>query len=221
MKVLIATSHRLLSEGISCLLSNSDDIEVGGLYRTAEELLAQTAVPSPDAIIMMGKLPDCDGAELIAQVKQTYSAAAILVVSPATGGDFVWALDAGAAGYIGPECSASDFVKAVRRVISGEAVVSGVDRRSMETEPQVTEDPKIAAAMISLTPREKEVLNLLSHGLSNRQIAKDLFLSEHTIRTHVQNLRSKLNVRSKFQAAVLAMQVAPGHQTQSLSQFRL
>lgn len=221
MKVLIATSHRLLSEGISCLLSSANGIEVGGLFRTAEELLTQTDIPKPDAIIMMGKLPDGSGAELIARVKQVYGPAAILVVSPAAGGDFVWALDAGAAGYIGPECSAPDFVKAVRRVVSGEAVVSGVDRRTLEPSPEANEDPKIAAAMVSLTPREKEVLNLLSHGLSNRQIANDLFLSEHTIRTHVQNLRSKLNVRSKFQAAVLAMQVAPGQQAQSHHQFRL
>lgn len=221
MKVLIATAHRLLSEGIACLLASSHDVEVVGLYKTVTELLAETGTPQPDAIIMTAKFPDGGGAELIAQVKEAYGSAAILVVSPEAGGDFVWALEAGAAGYIGPECSASEFVSAVRRVVSGEAVVSGVDRRSRETSPQATEDPKVAAAMVTLTPREREVLSLLSHGLSNRQIAKDLFLSEHTIRTHVQNLRSKLNVRSKFQAAVLAMQVAPGHQVHARNQFRL
>lgn len=221
VKVLIATAHRLLSEGVACLLASSHDIEVVGLHKTVAELLAQTDTLQPDAIIMTGKFPDGGGSELIAQVKQTYGSTAILVVSPAAEEDFVWALDAGAAGYIGPECSAREFVDAVRRVVSGEAVVTGVDRRSMATTPVATEsDHKVAAAMVTLTPREKEVLSLLSHGLSNRQIAKDLFLSEHTIRTHVQNLRSKLNVRSKFQAAVLAMQVAPS-QLHSRNQFRL
>lgn len=202
MKIVMGDPDRLMADALSCILSTQKDIEVVAKSRTAEATLAETGRLQPDMVIVSARFKEA--AELIKKTKESYPGAAVLVVGGAA--DWEWAIDAGAAGYIGTESSGSQLVETVRKVQEGEFVVCGVSRSERSAHAAAEAAPATNPGLETLTTREREVLTLLSRGFSNREIAGHLYLSEHTIRTHVQNLRSKLNVRSKFQAAVLAMQ---------------
>lgn len=210
MRVLVASAHRLVGDALACVLTSEEDVEVVGVCHSGEGTLEEARRLRPDVIVMSAAFPDRGGAELIEEVRAV-SEAGVLVMSNGSAEEFVWALNAGASGYLGPGCRSTELVEMVRKVRDGQVVVGGVERSaafSGNGDGRGEPDPKRTAVLSTLTPREREVLSLLSRGFSNRRIAECLYVSEHTIRTHVQNLRSKLNVRSKFEAAVLAMHAA-------------
>lgn len=202
MKVLIAYPNRLVGEGMSCLLSSVSEVSITTSF-DAETTVTEAQAYQPDVIALSSYFLNEDG--YFKRLRQSWQDANVLVISARPSRDeFLFTMQAGVSGYISLDSTGAQFVEAVKKVAAGEVVLYGVEGR-----PSIDEgDPERelqAQRLSNLTPREKEILDLLSHGFSNRQIAENLFVSEHTVRTHVQNLRSKLNVRSKFQAAMLLM----------------
>lgn len=206
MKVLLAYPNKLVGDGMNCLLSSAVGVESITVCYDAEGAIVQAETYEPDVIAISSALFAEDKDSYFRQLRQACPGANILVISPSPSrAEFLWTMESGVSGYISLDLTGTQFVEAVTKVAAGEVVLSGVDHKATIEESDPERDQQ-ARRLSNLTPREKEILALLSHGFSNRQIAEDLFVSEHTVRTHVQNLRSKLNVRSKFQAAMLLMQ---------------
>lgn len=214
MRVLVAHPQELMADALACLLScEGREMEVVARCVSGGETVEKASRLRPEVVVMAPAFSDMEGAEVIRAVRERDSGSAVLVVATAASGEFLWLLEAGATGYMSLECSPEQFIETVGKVAKGEIAVCGVDRNATGSpNGRQKVDAERLAALVQLTPREREVLEQLSRGFSNRQIAENLFVSEHTVRTHVQNLRSKLNVRSKFQAAMLVMQAGQAAQ---------
>lgn len=225
MKVLVAHPQRLTGQALTAALSEGSQNEVVQVICQPDTLIdSVVAIGGEVLVLSAGYGPDLVKGGIEAFGATSVDSSSLILSHGNISEEIGWALQAGGSGYVSLECTTEQLQEAIRKAASGELVVFGVDRRRLEpvqaAEPLDAAQISGAAAMGSLTPREREVLSLLSKGFSNRQIADDLYLSEHTVRTHVQNLRSKLNVRSKFQAAVLAMQVTQARSPVSAS-FKL
>lgn len=210
MRVLIAHPYKLLADALSCLLSSQDDVEIVGICADASRLPEEVGRLRPDAVVLFAGFLDPGEEGLIRAVREASESSGVVVVSNgAAGKESVWVFEAGASGCLGLDCSGTQFIDALRRVAAGEVVLLGVDRKPAgngSPNGLTPNDRQASSRFKNLTSREREVLALLSRGFSNREIAESLFVSQHTVRTHVQNLRAKLDVRSKFQAAMLVMQ---------------
>jgi two-component system NarL family response regulator len=201
-RVLVAHQHALLADALATMLAGAPDVDVVGVARGATHALEASRLARPD-VVVAGSVPGLELSEVVA------SGAAVLVVAdePSTA-DVLRAMDAGVTGYLTMTCSAQQLADAVWRVAAGEVVVLGVEGRAQAPRP-IAVPIAADAALVDLTPREREILTRICAGRSNREIAKELFISQHTVRTHVQNIRSKLKVGSKLEAALMAVRVAP------------
>ena len=206
MKVLVAHPHRLVGGGLACILAAQGKYEVISICTTTEDAAAKAAENSPAIVVTSGLFIETGSDSYVTSLKDAAPSTGIIVVSsPPSSEDLSRLLALGISGYVSIDSSTAQLIDAVRRVSAGEIVLSGIERKAMTATSEASAGQSRKVPVEKLTPREREVLQLLSQGFSNRQIAEDLYLSEHTVRTHVQNLRSKLNVRSKFEAAMISM----------------
>lgn len=199
IRVLVAHRHALIADALSTMLSGAPGIQIVGVARTGAQIADALTASRPD-VIVAGSLPDVHAAELVRD-----GVTVLMVAEEPSSDDMFRAMDAGVTGYLTMTCSAPQLADAVARVAAGEVVVLGVDGRGLLPRKAPVAVPA-DAALIDLTPREREILKGICAGRSNREIAKDLFISQHTVRTHVQNIRSKLKVGSKLEAALMAVQ---------------
>lgn len=206
MRIVLANPDRLIADALACILSRGEGIDIVGKFYSCDHLVENIDQARADVVVISAAFEEVQ--EVCTDLKGSAPGVAILVIGGPS--EWEWAVEAGAAGYVGTEASSEQLLDSVVKIGEGGFVVTGTNRRVVTTDAVTGRKPSLS----NLTAREKEVLSLLSRGFSNREIAGQLYLSEHTVRTHVQNLRAKLNVRSKFQAALLAMQSGmPAHST--------
>ena len=200
IKLLLVDDHIVVRQGLRMLLAAHDTIEIVGeaddgvqAVRLAEQLL-------PDVILMDLLLPRLDGIEATRQIQaRTPSCAVLMLTSNVQSQQIQAAIRAGAVGYVLKATRAQELIDAIQRAARGQRVL----------------DPIAADALLSglahqdelneLTPREHEVLRLLAQGVSNAQIASALTISEATVRTHIANVLSKLNLRDRAHATIYAL----------------
>lgn len=205
IKVMLVDDQPLLVSGFAMILSTEDDIEVVGQAKNGRE--AVDAVPQlrPDVVLMDVQMPVLDGIEatrLIADRTQ------VIILTTFDRDDYLFdALSAGASGFLLKNADADDLVDAVRAVAHGHAllapeVTSRVIARMTEGGGGST--ARHAEALERLTAREKEVLEQVARGLSNSEIAREMFVGDATVKTHVSNVLSKLHLRDRVQAVVFA-----------------
>ena len=221
VRVLLVDDQRLVRSGFRLILSVEDDIEVVGEASDGAEAIDAARTLRPDVVLMDVQMPVMDGIEATRRIVAE-DLAKVLVLTTFDDDAYVFdALSAGASGFVLKNSAAEALVEAVRTVAAGHALLAPqITRRVIEHmvagtgRPDVTTprspvltptgagplDPRLA----ELTPREREVLVLVGHGLSNAEIAAELVLSEATIKTHVSNLLAKLHLRDRVQAVVLA-----------------
>lgn len=202
IRLLLVDDHALLREGIRAFLSTRQDVELVGEAEDGEEgvLLAQELCP--DVILMDLLMPGMDGIEATRRILAHNPAARILVLTSFAADDQInLAMRAGAAGYLLKESTAEQMLQAVHDVHQGLTAVHPrvVDTliKGLQSAPPPSPD--------TLTGKEREVLSLLAQGLSNREIAQCLSLSEWTVRTHVRNILGKLHLQNRTQAALYAL----------------
>jgi DNA-binding NarL/FixJ family response regulator len=207
IRVLIADDQALVRNGFHLIVETRSDLEVVGEADDGLEAVRLAAELKPDVILMDVRMPNLDGIEATRQIVATDNPARILVLTTFDLDEYVYAaIRAGASGFLLKDVRPHDLVDAIRLVSSGNALLgSTVTRRLLErfTEQRpVPEDRTTEIA--SLTGRERETLQLLTAGLSNAEIAEQLFLSETTVKTHVSSILRKLGVRDRVQAVIAA-----------------
>lgn len=214
MRVLVAHPRKLFSSALANGLVCMDVVDPDGIHSVVrpEEIAESVRRYLPRVTVLSASYEDPTAIEILRSIKEISDCGVVIVSGGLVSEEIKWAIPEGATGFVTLDSSIADVIDAVTKAAAGQVVIHGVDRKALSEEEATSSANRsgvaIPASMQSLTPREREVLNLLAQGFSNRQIAENLYLSEHTVRTHVQNLRGKLNVRSKFEAAVIAMQVS-------------
>jgi DNA-binding NarL/FixJ family response regulator len=211
-RVLIVDDHPVFRDGLAGLLATLPDVEIAGTAGTAEEALAAVHESVPDLVLMDINLPGASGVEATRAVLAAAPATAVLVVSMVDDDDSVFAaLAAGARGYVLKGASAEEITAALRTVAAGGAVFgAGVASRLLASpRPALPASPAPASGENELTAREREVLDLLADGASNRQIARSLGLSLKTVQNHVSRILDKLQAADRTQAALRARGISP------------
>ncbi len=208
--VVIADDHAAIRSGLALLLGQVDDIAVIGQARDGDEAIEIVHRLHPDIVLMDIRMPGTDGIAATAAITRA-DAAAVLVLTSFDIDDNVFdALRAGASGFLLKTAETEDIIDAIRAVARGDAVLApAVTRRviaratAAATSDSATPD-RPGVDLSVLTDRELGVLECLGHGLSNAEIARELFISQTTVKTHVSHILTKLDLQSRVQAAILA-----------------
>src|SRR5437763_7668629 len=217
IRVVLADDQDMVRAGFAMILDAQDDIEVVGEAEDGEQAVAEAIRLSPDVLVMDIQMPTLDGIGATrAVLAQTRPAPRVLVVTTFDVDQYVYdALRAGASGFLLKNAPPEELVRAVRVIAAGDSLLAPqVTTRLIEAfARQAATPPAPPAALDELTPREREVLALVARGLSNSEIADSLIVSRGTVKTHVERILMKLNLRDRIQAVVLAYEtgiVTPG-----------
>ncbi|MDA0181674.1 response regulator transcription factor [Solirubrobacter phytolaccae] len=219
IRVLIADDQALLRGGLRAILDAEEDIEVVAEAGDGAVAVDEALRVHPDVVLMDIRMPRLDGLEATKRLLASGSRARVLVITTFDHDEYVFhALRAGAAGFLLKSASGEALANAVRTVAGGESLLDpAITTRLIEhflARPDL--DAALTARLDGLTPREREILQLLARGMSNAEMGRELFLSETTVKSHVTRVLGKLGVSSRVQAVVVAYEtglVRPGSAT--------
>jgi DNA-binding NarL/FixJ family response regulator len=214
VRVLLADDEALLRKGFRMILEEEPDISVVGEAADGSLAVTMTHELCPDVVLMDVRMPVMDGIEATERIVAGGGASRVLILTTFDLDEYAFAgLRAGASGFLLKDVPPSELIAAIRIVAQGDAVVAPrITRRLLDTFarqlPVGDEDaPADPAELDELTEREREVLVAMADGLSNAEIAAQLFVSEATVKSHVGKILTKLDLRDRVQAAVFAFQV--------------
>ena len=215
-RLLVVDDHELARESLKDMLADEPDMEVIGEASNGRLALALCARLEPDLVMMDVRMPEMDGLAATRELKQRHPGTAVLMVTMHENTDYLLeALRAGAAGYVLKDAPQDEVLGAVRQVVRGEspldqALAARLLRRVANDEslPRAGRRRFPGAAPVQpLTPRELEVLDLLKYGMTNRQVAQELYISVRTVKNHVEHVIGKLGVSDRTQAVVRALEM--------------
>jgi NarL family two-component system response regulator LiaR len=203
IRVLLVDDHGVVREGLRAYLELEPDLEVVGEARDGREAVRRATELAPDVVLMDLLMPVMDGVEATLAIKQQRPETHVIVLTSYVDDErVVPAIKAGATSYLLKDVAASDLARAIRGANAGQAQLHPeVARRLMQ---QVTA-PRRQDATPELTDREQEVLRLVARGRSNKEIARELVVSERTVKGHVSNILGKLGLQDRTQAALYAV----------------
>src|SRR5919197_2912370 len=203
IRVLIADDHTVVRQGLRTFLDLQPGVEVVAEAADGDEAFEAAARLEPDVVLMDLVMPGTDGVEAIRRLRERGVPSRVIVLTSFVDDDKLFpAVRAGAAGYLLKDVQPQEHVAAIRAVHAGESLLHPAAAARLMA--QVASDGARTDPASLLTPREREVLALLARGLSNKVIARDLGVSEKTVKTHVSNLLGKLGLSDRTQAAVYA-----------------
>lgn len=204
IRVLIADDHAIVRKGIRAVLALEPDIVIVGETADGRQTVEQAEALHPDVVLMDLVMPVMDGLEAIRQIAAKSPNVRVLVLTSFATDDKVFpAIKAGALGYLLKDSDSEELVQSIRQVHRGESSLHPTIARMLLKELNRGTEPP--SASIPLTEREMEVVRLLAQGLTNREIAGRLVVSEATVHTHVSNILSKLHLATRTQAALYAL----------------
>jgi DNA-binding NarL/FixJ family response regulator len=207
IRVLVADDQSMVRAGFRMLLGGEEDIEVVAEASNGLEAVDKAARFEPGLILMDIRMPELDGLQATRRILATDKGARILILTTFDLDEYVFeALRSGASGFVLKDDSPEQLLAAIRTVAAGDALLSpAVTKRVIEKFAR-TPRPAPPKEIDDLSEREREVFRLMTHGLSNAEIGKQLYISETTVKTHVTHILQKLNLRDRVQAVVLAYQ---------------
>ena len=200
VRVMITDDHPVVREGLEFMLGAHEEIELVGTASDGEETLRYLPVLRPDVVIMDLRLPGEDGAEVTARIKATHPEVKVLVLTADADGDmFRRAVAAGADGFLLKSAKAAELADAILEVAAGQSVVTPSLTGALFAAARGATGPPSP-----LSEREHQVLELMARGCTNKEIAARLYVSEATVKTHVENILGKLGVRDRTEAVAEA-----------------
>jgi DNA-binding NarL/FixJ family response regulator len=209
LRVLIVDDHALFRRGLQMVLRQESDIDVVGEAADGHEAVEKAQELMPDVVLMDVRMPGQSGIKATEKIKDLIPHAKILMLTISDEeADLYDAIKAGASGYLLKEISIDEVAEAVRSVWAGQSRISPSMASKLLTEfaamsKRAAERQKLPAPR--LTEREMEVLKLVAQGMNNRDIAKELFISENTVKNHIRNILEKLRLHSRMEAVVYAV----------------
>jgi DNA-binding NarL/FixJ family response regulator len=210
IRVLIVDDHALFRRGLEIVLSQEDDIDVVGEANDGEEAVAQAAELLPDIVLMDVRMPRRGGIEACSARKSVAPSARIVMLTMSDDeADLYDAVKAGATGYLLKEIPPHEVAHSLRAVYQGQSLISPAMASKLLSEFAAmikndrSREPEVPAP--KLTERELDVLRLVATGLNNKDVAKELFISENTVKNHVRNILEKLQLHSRMEAVMYAV----------------
>jgi two-component system NarL family response regulator len=211
IRTLIVDDHALFRRGLEIVLASESDIEVVGQAGDGTEAIERASEALPDVVLMDVRMPRSSGIEACRAIKDVAPSAKIIILTMSDEEeDLFEAIRAGASGYLLKDIPLDEVSEAVRAVHGGQSLISpamagklltefaALAKRDQEEVPQQVPAPK-------LTDREMQVLKLVARGMNNRDIAKELFISDNTVKNHVRNILEKLQIHSRMEAVMVAV----------------
>ena len=211
IRVLLVDDHTLFRKGLAELLEQRGEITVAGIAGNGDEALALLKSAEPDVVITDLNMPPHGGLALLREIRAAGWRGPVLVLTVSDSeDDLASAMSGGAQGYLLKDMEPDDVVDAVQRAVRGETVVAPAMTLKLVHLLQGGGQPTKADALQQLTAREREILDYLAQGLSNKAIARALDISHDTVKLHVRHILAKLNLTSRVEAAVFAVEQKVG-----------
>ncbi|MBW4667887.1 MAG: response regulator transcription factor [Cyanomargarita calcarea GSE-NOS-MK-12-04C] len=208
IKVLLVDDQSLIRQGLKALLELEEDLEIVGEAENGEIAVKLVEEFHPDVVLMDIRMPIMDGVATTREIHQRFPKIKILVLTTFDDDEYVTAaLQSGAMGYLLKDTPSEELAVAIRAVHKGYTQLGpGIVKKLLTQFPNIpgNKTPSPPTYLAELTPREKDVLQLIAKGASNREIAQKLFISEGTVKNHVTNILNRLNLRDRTQAAIIA-----------------
>ena len=203
IRVFLLDDHEVVRRGLRELLESEDDITVVGESGLAQEAIARIPAFRPDVAILDGRLPDGSGIDVCREIRSRNPDIKALILTSFDDDDALFsAIMAGASGYLLKQIRGNDLVDSVRRAAAGQSMLDpAVTAQVLE---RLRRGPEEDPALASLTQQERRILTLIADGLTNRQIAAEMYLAEKTVKNYVSSLLAKLGFERRTQAAVFA-----------------
>ncbi len=209
IRVFLLDDHDVVREGLKFLLEQQDDIEVVGESASAIEATARIPALRPDVAVLDARLPDGSGIEVCRSVRSVDPSINALILTSYDDDEALFAaIMAGASGYVLKEIRSSDLVTAVRHVAAGKSLIDPAMTATVLE--RIRNGPSTPDELSTLTDRERVLLGHIAEGLTNRQIAEQMFLAEKTVKNYVSSILAKLGLERRTQAAVLASKLLGG-----------
>jgi DNA-binding NarL/FixJ family response regulator len=205
IRILLVDDDDLMRAGLRAVLSSDDELEIVGEVSGGRGAVGAVRETRPHVVLMDIRMPDLDGIAATREVLSAMPDAKVVMLTTFEDDDYLFgALAAGASGFLLKRTRPEDLIAAIRTVAEGDALLSpSVTRRVID---RAATQPRLARTdtLERLTPREREVLELIARGLSNAEIAETLVVEETTVKTHVKRLLAKLGLRDRVQAVIFA-----------------
>jgi DNA-binding NarL/FixJ family response regulator len=203
IRVFLLDDHEVVRRGLRELLETDPEVEVAGEAGTAEEALRRVPATSPDVAVLDVQLPDGNGVEVCREIRSHHPEVKCLILTSFSDDEALFnAIVAGASGYLLKQIKGQDLIDAVKRVAAGQSLLDpAVTAKVLD---RLRKGPNEDPGMAELTDQEHRILELLAEGLTNREIAEQMFLAEKTVKNYVSNLLSKMGMARRTQAAVYA-----------------
>jgi NarL family two-component system response regulator LiaR len=217
VRVVIADDHRVVRDGLCYLLSQEPGVEVAGEAGDGRQAIDVVAATHPDVLLLDLYMPGLDGHAVLAALQEAPHQPAVVVLTSATDDEhLVRAMHAGATSYLLKTAPAEQVIAAVRDAAAGTASLSP---ELLTRLTQALRRPPPPDPLRQLSPRERDVLQLIARGRSNRQIARDLAIGEQTVKTHVSSILGKLGLQDRVQAAIFALRQQTDNRERTRSPF--
>jgi DNA-binding NarL/FixJ family response regulator len=219
VRVLLVDDDHLMRAGLRAVLSSDDSIDVVGEAENGRAAVVSARRLTPDVVLMDVRMPDLDGISATRELLAETPEARVAILTTFEQDDYIFgALRAGASGFLLKRTKPEDLIAAIHTIAEGDSLLSpSVTKRVIETmAEQPASDPSAVGRLDELTPREREVLEEIGRGLSNREIAASLFIEESTVKTHIRRILMKLHLRDRVHAVIFAYEsglVRPGPNT--------
>jgi two-component system response regulator DevR len=209
IRVFLLDDHEMVREGICNLLESDDDIEIVGQAATVAEALSRIPLTRPDVAILDVRLEDGSGIEVCRDIRSAHpEIVCLMLTSYADDEALLASVMAGAAGYVLKQIRSRDLIEDVKKVAGGASLMDPrVVARVVE---RIANPPELFSELSVLSPQERRLLDFIAEGLTNRQIAESMFLSEKTVKNYVTGLLSKLNMNNRTEAAIFATKLKSG-----------
>ncbi len=207
VRVFLLDDHDIVRRGLAHVFETQDDIDVVGEAGTAEEGLSRIPPTRPDVALLDVRLPDGDGVQVCREVRSRYPEVHCLMLTSFADDEALFdAIMAGASGFVLKQVKSEEIIDAVRRVARGESLLDpAVTGRVLD---RLRKGPQQDERLANLSPQERNILELIADGLTNRQIGERIHLAEKTVKNYVSNLLTKLGMERRTQAAVYAARLS-------------